>query len=126
MFLYSPTVRAQYADRHPASPEPTVRFNDLAFGLHAWILCLVTLSQFWPWIWKWKQVSEVSRRPSTVTFGLFMGGMLGIAICVAIVLTYSREVIDDSGGWGWIDVVCPSVSESVVYGDTEVHCRRTR
>jgi uncharacterized protein with PQ loop repeat len=32
LFLYSDTIRSQYAARHPASPEPTVRFNDLAFG----------------------------------------------------------------------------------------------
>ena len=33
LFLYSPTVRAEYARRHPNSPEPTVRVNDLFFAV---------------------------------------------------------------------------------------------
>lgn len=33
LFLFSPTVRGQYARRHPLSPEPTVRWNDLAFAV---------------------------------------------------------------------------------------------
>lgn len=33
LFLYSPTVRGEYARRHPLSPEPTVRLNDLAFAV---------------------------------------------------------------------------------------------
>lgn len=33
LFLFSPTVRGEYARRHPLSPEPTVRWNDLAFAV---------------------------------------------------------------------------------------------
>lgn len=35
LFLFSPTVRGEYARRHPLSPEPTVRWNDLAFAVSA-------------------------------------------------------------------------------------------
>lgn len=34
-------VREQYAARHPRSPTPTVRFNDLVFGIHAWTMSVV-------------------------------------------------------------------------------------
>jgi cystinosin len=33
LFLFSPAVRDEYAQRHPNSPEPTVRWNDLAFAV---------------------------------------------------------------------------------------------
>jgi len=33
LFLFSPVVRDEYARRHPRSPEPTVRWNDLAFAV---------------------------------------------------------------------------------------------
>src|ERR1700709_1477085 len=47
-FLWSPTIRSQYAERHPASPTPTVRFNDFAFAAHSAVLCLLIYIQFFP------------------------------------------------------------------------------
>jgi uncharacterized protein with PQ loop repeat len=41
LFLFSPVIRGQYASRHPLSPEPTVRINDLAFGLLGLIMSVV-------------------------------------------------------------------------------------
>jgi cystinosin len=38
-FLFSSEIRQQYAVRHAAAPEPTVRFNDLVFALHGTIIC---------------------------------------------------------------------------------------
>lgn len=35
LFLFSPVVRKEYARRHPQSPEPTVRWNDLAFAVRS-------------------------------------------------------------------------------------------
>jgi len=105
IFLYSPVVRAQYAARHPASPEPTVRFNDFAFGLHAWMLCVLTFSQFWPRLWGWKQASGGNRHANKVTLGLLWGGILGIAICVVMVPANGRRSDSDGSEWGWIDVV---------------------
>lgn len=106
VFLFSPVVRAQYAARHPVSPEPTVRINDLAFGVHACVLCVVVYSQFWPRLWGWKQVSGVRRHANKVTLGLLWGGLLAIIITVAIVLTRGGDGNDSHGReWAWIDVV---------------------
>jgi len=46
LFLYSPTIRQQYAKRHPSAPEPSVQVNDLAFGVHALILSIFIWCQF--------------------------------------------------------------------------------
>ncbi|KAK0252506.1 hypothetical protein LTS09_012407 [Friedmanniomyces endolithicus] len=105
-FLYSPTVKAQYAARHPASPEPTVRFNDLAFGVHATILCVITYSQFWPRLWGWKARSDVTWRGNRVTHGLLSGGLLGIIVITTMVIAGGDDGRSSNGnGWAWIDVV---------------------
>ena len=54
-FYGSPLIRAQYAARNPISPEPTVRFNDLAFVLHAFVLSAFAWSMFAKRIWGFKQ-----------------------------------------------------------------------
>ncbi|KAK5136223.1 hypothetical protein LTR08_003830 [Meristemomyces frigidus] len=106
LFLYSPVIRAQYAARHPVSPEPTVRFNDLAFGVHACILCVVVYSQFWPKIWGWKPTSGVVRRANMVTLGLLWGGLIAILITITIVLAQQGDTSGmDGREWAWIDVV---------------------
>ena len=51
----SPLIRAQYATRNPLSPEPTVRFNDLTFALHAFVLTTFSWSMFAKRIWGFKQ-----------------------------------------------------------------------
>ncbi|KAK5120447.1 hypothetical protein LTR85_006386 [Meristemomyces frigidus] len=104
VFLLSPPVRAQYAARHPASPVPTVQFNDLAFGLHAWVLSLVTLSQFYPVLWGWKS-ARTPRRPSIVTLGLIAGSISSIAITVLIVQFNGRGNKNKGSDWGWIDLM---------------------
>lgn len=106
LFLYSPTIRAQYAARHPAAPEPTVRFNDLAFGVHASVMCVVVYSQFWPRLWGWKDGVGVARRANRITQGLIWGGLLGIAITILIVLARGGNGSStDPSDWAWIDVV---------------------
>lgn len=105
-FLYSPVVRAQYAARHPLSPEPTVRFNDLAFGVHACALCVLVYSQFWPRLWGWKPASGVVRRSNSMTLGLLWGGLTAIVVTIVIVLSRGGDGNGmDAGDWGWIDVV---------------------
>ncbi|KNG45855.1 37s ribosomal protein rsm22 [Stemphylium lycopersici] len=37
-FLYSPTIKLQYAARHPEAPTTTVRFNDFLFAAHGAVL----------------------------------------------------------------------------------------
>ena len=107
MFLYSPVVRREYAARHPVSPEPTVQFNDLAFGVHACTMCVIVYSQFWPELWGWKRVAGVRRHANKVSLGLLWGSLLAVAITIGIVAT-SGKTGDDTDGkqWGWIDVVC--------------------
>ena len=106
VFLYSPVVRAQYAARHPVSPEPTVRFNDLAFGAHALILCVIVYSQFYPGLWGWKKAPGVRRHINKVSLGIVWGSVLAVAITIAIVLAFGNSGKGDDGrSWAWIDVV---------------------
>ncbi|KAJ5921666.1 hypothetical protein N7454_009140 [Penicillium verhagenii] len=102
-FLYSPVIRSQYAARHPLSEEPTVRFNDLAFAVHAVILSVVVYTQFWPIIWG-LQVSRFQRisRPMA---GLFWGSVLAPVIVIWIVLSKSPDGGYDPSAWAWIDVI---------------------
>jgi cystinosin len=104
VFLYSPTVRAEYAARHPISPEPTVRFNDLAFGVHAWILCVIVYSQFWPALWAWKTNPRARRNVNKVSLGLLWGSILAVVITIVIVQA-SKKTGNEGRDWGWIDVV---------------------
>jgi cystinosin len=101
-FLWSPTIRDQYARRHPVSPEPTVRFNDFAFAAHAFALCLVTYSQFFPSVWgfdvSWRQ------RPSRVVLGIIFGSIVG-ALCVIALVLFSHAQDGAPARWEWIDVV---------------------
>ncbi|KAK3722903.1 hypothetical protein LTR37_002048 [Vermiconidia calcicola] len=106
VFLYSPVVRAQYAARHPASPEPTVRFNDLAFGVHASFWCVIVYSQFWPQLWGWKKAPGVRRHVNKLSLGLIWGSMLGVGTIIAIVLAHgSTNSNVDGSSWAWIDVI---------------------
>ena len=99
-FLYSPVIREQYAARHPVSPEPSVRFNDLAFAIHAVILSTIVYTQFFPSIWGFK----VSRhqRASRVVVGVFWGSLVSVIIILLLASARGgRNPLD----WAWIDVV---------------------
>ncbi|KAJ5719042.1 hypothetical protein N7493_007497 [Penicillium malachiteum] len=102
-FLYSPVIRAQYAARHPLSEEPTVRFNDLAFAVHAVILSLIAWSQFWPIIWG-LQVSRFQKVSKPIA-GLFWGCILAPLIVIGVVLSQSPDGGYDPSSWAWIDVI---------------------
>lgn len=103
VFLFSPLIRSQYAARHPQSPEPTVRGNDLAFGVHAWVLCVITYSQFWARLWGWEGQEGVRRVGNRVSMGLVVGNMLAVGILLVIVTAHGDG--NDPRGWAWIDVV---------------------
>ncbi|RMZ77419.1 hypothetical protein DV738_g4381, partial [Chaetothyriales sp. CBS 135597] len=94
-FLYSPTIREQYAQLHPWSPEPTVRFNDLVFGAHAVVLCIVAYSQFFPSLWRLKR-STVDRITPPV-MGIVVGSLCAIAVTIVLVVA--------SDSWQWLDVI---------------------
>ncbi|KAL4916965.1 PQ loop repeat-domain-containing protein [Aspergillus aurantiobrunneus] len=102
-FLYSPVIRHQYAVRHPLSQEPTVRFNDFAFALHAIILSGLVYSQFWPSIWGFKVSRfQVVSKPIA---GLFWGSFVAVAVVTCIVLAKSPDDGYEPLTWAWIDVV---------------------
>ncbi|KAF2814696.1 L-cystine transporter [Mytilinidion resinicola] len=102
-FLYSATIRSQYAQRHPAAPEPTVRFNDFLFALHGCILCIVTYSQFWPRIWGFKVGAR--QKASRPILGIFWGSILGVLVIILIVTIKERDNGNDPSGWAWIEVI---------------------
>jgi len=79
--------------------------NDFAFGLHACVLCVVTISQFLPSLWGWKSLSGARSKPTIVSLGLLAGCISGVAICVVLVLTNRRSGRGSGGAWAWIDVV---------------------
>lgn len=105
-------MRAQYAVRHPLSPEPTVRFNDFAFGVHAWIFCVVVYSQFWPRLWGWDEAKGVKRHAGRITLGILCGSLLGVATTILIVLNSEGGGSNDGTGWAWLDVVSNKYSSS--------------
>jgi cystinosin len=94
-FFFSPVVRAQYAQRHPQSPEPTVQWNDLFYSLHAALICCWLGSHFLcARFWNFKS------KPQRVSTGasLEFWGCLGV---IALAVLW----VPVSASWEWIDVV---------------------
>jgi len=112
--LWSPTIRAQYAARYPVAPEPTVRFNDFAFALHAIILSIIIYSQFWLKAWGFKVGAD--QKMSSMAKGIFWGNILGVLFVILMVLAKGKDGGNDASGWAWIDVVrCPECPSCPVY-----------
>jgi cystinosin len=103
-FLYSPTIKSQYAYRHPEAPETTVRFNDFLFAAHGAVMCVVCYSQFFPSIWGC-EVGK-SQRVSRVVLTIWWGCVVGVLM--VLLLVWSRGG-DGAEGWAWIDVVSRAV-----------------
>ncbi|KAJ5503637.1 hypothetical protein N7463_006511 [Penicillium fimorum] len=94
-FLFSPVVRAQYAERHPQSPKPTVQWNDFVYALHGALICCWTCShflcaRFWTF-------NSKPQRMSISALVVFCGCLTVIPLAVLWVLV--------SASWEWIDVV---------------------
>ncbi|KAF2738474.1 cystinosin [Polyplosphaeria fusca] len=102
-FLYSPTIKSQYAFRHPDAPETTVRFNDFLFAAHGAVLCVIIYSQFFPAIWGFKVGSR--QKASRPIIGIFWGSILGILIVTSLVKTRGKDGGYDPSDWAWIDVI---------------------
>ncbi|KAI4637653.1 hypothetical protein J4E83_000470 [Alternaria metachromatica] len=102
-FLYSPTIKAQYAARHPDAPETTVRFNDFLFAAHGAVMCVIIYSQFFEKIWGF----EIGKRQkvSRVILGVWWGCVLAIGVVVALVKMNGAGRGYDAEGWAWIDVI---------------------
>jgi cystinosin len=102
-FLFSPIIRDQYAYRHPAAPEPTVRFNDFLFAFHGCLLCIITYSQFWPRIWGFK-VGARQKASRPILF-IFWACIIGVLCTMLVVLLRGKDGGYDPSGWAWIEVV---------------------
>lgn len=81
-----------------------MQFNDLAFAVHAVVLCVIVYSQFFPSIWGFSVAPY--QRVSRPIAGLFWGSLLAIALLVFYVLGESPDGGSDPFSWAWIDVVC--------------------
>ncbi|KAF8539539.1 PQ loop repeat-domain-containing protein [Trichophaea hybrida] len=92
LFLFSPVVRDEYARRHPNAPEPTVRWNDLAFAVHAMLISIITWSQFFLWGYQRHPQQKLSKPMAIIIIG-----------CIAAIIFSTLSV--DGKSWQWIDVV---------------------
>jgi cystinosin len=103
-FLYSSTVREQYAARYSHAPTPTVRGNDFAFAVHASVCCCITLSQFWPRLWGFTG-DAAPRRPSSAALGIVTGCAVSVIAVAILVLSTNFGTTP----WAAIDIVrlCP-------------------
>jgi cystinosin len=102
-FLYSPTIRAQYAYRHPDAPETTVRFNDFLFAAHGAAMCSIIYSQFFPKIWGF--TVGRTQRVSRAVLGIWWGLVLSVIAVAFMALAWGKNYGNDASGWAWIDVV---------------------
>ncbi|KAF2232903.1 lysosomal L-cystine transporter [Viridothelium virens] len=103
VFLYSPSIRSQYAFRHPQAPRPTVELNDLAFAAHAFMVSVIYYSQFWPSLWGFKSGS--GRNATKPTLGVVWGSLFGAFIVALVILIKGRDFGNDAAGWAWIDEI---------------------
>lgn len=83
--------------------EPTVRFNDFAFSVHALIITALAYTQYFPWIWG----LTVSRHQtaSKIMKGIILGCVVLVGSVICIVLGANPNGGYDPGTWAWIDVV---------------------
>ncbi|KAL6705870.1 hypothetical protein ACN47E_006330 [Coniothyrium glycines] len=102
-FLFSPTIRSQYAYRHPEAPITTVRFNDFLFAAHGAVMCVLIYSQFFPQIWNFTVGN--TQRVSRVILAVWWGCVLTVLASVLLVPTIGRQGGNDASRWSWIDVI---------------------
>ena len=101
--MYSPTIRSQYAYRHPTSPETTVRFNDFLFAAHGAFMCVILYSQFYSWVWGFRVGAR--QKASKAALGIFWGCVLAILVVSFLAQVAGKDSGYDPSGWAWIDVV---------------------
>ncbi|EOA81280.1 hypothetical protein ACJQWK_10657 [Exserohilum turcicum] len=102
-FLYSPTIKTQYAQRHPDAPQTTVRFNDFLFAAHGAVMCVIIYSQFFESIWGF----EVGRRQrvSRAILGVWWACVVAVLGVVVLVRVQGVHGGYSAEGWAWIDVI---------------------
>ncbi|KAL9124970.1 MAG: hypothetical protein Q9175_008150, partial [Cornicularia normoerica] len=101
LFYYSPLIQSQYRTRNNGE-ENTVRGNDVAFAVHALVLCIMTLSQFWPSLWGFEKRKV---RLGKGVWGIVVGCVAGIAWVIGMAMRKGLDGGRDAGSWAWIDVV---------------------
>lgn len=84
-----------------------MRGNDVAFAVHALLLCMVTWSTFSTKLWGFEQdgARRGKWRVSKVIMGIVAGCFIGVALTVGLVLFKGIDGGRDPKGWAWIDVV---------------------
>ncbi|KAL2041472.1 hypothetical protein N7G274_005854 [Stereocaulon virgatum] len=100
----SPLIRSQYRERHNGVPN-TVAGNDVAFAMHALLLSVITLSQFWTRLWGFERRVPFVKLVGCGVWGLLTGAMVAIASVVVLVLVRGKDGGSDATSWAWIDVV---------------------
>jgi len=122
-FRYSPTIKAQYAYRHPDAPDTTVRFNDFLFAAHGAVMCVIIYSQFFPRIWGFTVGTR--QRVSRAVLGIWWACVLSLVAVVLLVKTRGEQGTNDAEGWAWIDVVCATSALLVrlLLTWTDIHSR---
>ncbi|KAI4629689.1 uncharacterized protein J4E87_002875 [Alternaria ethzedia] len=111
-FLYSPTIKAQYAARHPDAPETTVRFNDFLFAAHGAVMCVIIYSQFFERIWGF----EIGKRQKIYTLGYVKLLTVFLKYIPQAWVNYKRKstlgwsiypmLLDFAGGWLSLAQLC--------------------
>jgi cystinosin len=117
-FLYSPTIRSQYAYRHPEAPETTVRFNDFLFAAHGAVMCVIIYSQFFPSLWGF--TVGRTQRVSRAVLAIFWALVAGVLIVALLAVFFGESGGSDARYWAWIDVVSAGLIYEV---DRGVECR---
>lgn len=106
-FLFSPVVRAEYAKRQAGST-PSVRMNDLWYGIHGTLLIVLVYSQFSRRLWGFHV--ESSQRPSLLMLVICTSSIIAVLIVMVLATINERRIDKDAWGWAWIDVVSSSAS----------------
>lgn len=74
----------------------------MAFAVHAMVLCVLTLSQFWPYLWGFEKRKVKLGRG---IWGIVVGCAVGIGWVIGMVIRKGLDGGRDAGSWAWIDVV---------------------
>ena len=101
LFYYSPLIQSQYRTRNNGE-DNTVRANDVAFAMHALVLCVLTWSQFWTYLWGFERRKV---RLGKGVWGIVVGCVIGVAWVVGMVKKKGLDGGNDAYSWAWIDVV---------------------
>ncbi|KAJ5036370.1 hypothetical protein NUH16_004244 [Penicillium rubens] len=100
-FLFSPVVHAQYAQRHPQSPEPTVQWNDFVYALHGALICCWTSSHFLcARFWNFNSKQQRAAVNDGVSIGAILVDLSGAVVSLMQLVLDSSLQADWSGAIG--------------------------